>query len=103
VWDYKTGENLKSMTLDSVTDIVSLLLLRDDRLCIACNYEDEDDDEEKDIYAWDSYGKEKVFMVYNLETEECEQCCGQHVFFIEQLSDGRLCCVDEKASINVYG
>jgi WD40 repeat protein len=95
IWDYLTGQELKSFQLRpelNIIQVFTLLLLKDGRVCISCDREEPDDNTE---YTG-------CILIYDLETEECEQVIreGQDSMqYITELSDGRLCYFEEDCAL----
>jgi WD40 repeat protein len=83
IWDYITGQRIKSIQLPFQvfdTRVTSLLLLRDGRVCITFGYADDDIEDEV-----------KLSWLFNMETEKIEQEFEESVERMVQLADGRLC------------
>jgi hypothetical protein len=89
IWNYLTGQELKSFQLRpelNIFDVYTLLILSDERVCISCETGD---------------GTDCTF-IYDFDTEECEQVLDGPMRQMTKLNDGILCCASDDDDIIVW-
>jgi hypothetical protein len=94
IWDYKTGEKIKSFKLRyRPNDDSHHKLLRDGRVVFICRYNSDD----ARLYAG-------CLLLYNIETGVCDQIihADVNVFRFAQCKDGSLCCYSDYGSKSIF-